>query len=353
MKEVTTIGLDLAKTVFQVHGVDAAGAVVVRRAVRRRQVVEFFAKLPRCLVGIEACATAHYWGRELTRLGHEVRLIAPAYAKAYVRRNKNDAADAAAICEAVGRPSMRFVAIKSEAQQAAAGIHKSLPLARTGVREMLVKQRTMLINTLRGLMAEFGIIAADGPRHVGELIAVLTDPADARIPAPLHDGLMAIVESLRGLEPRIERIEKQIVGWGRSNPTCRHLITIPGYGPILSSAMAAMVVEPTAFTSARHFAASLGLVPRHDGTGGKLKLGRISKRGNGYLRRLLVNGAMSVLCGKRAKQDSWLVKLLASKPRKVAACALANKLARIGWALMLRQQDYRRPQQDQPCPDLA
>jgi Transposase len=214
MKEVTTIGLDLAKTVFQVHGVDAAGAVVVRRAVRRRQVVEFFAKLPRCLVGIEACATAHYWGRELTRLGHEVRLIAPAYAKAYVRRNKNDAADAAAICEAVGRPSMRFVAIKSEAQQAAAGIHKSLPLARTGVREMLVKQRTMLINTLRGLMAEFGIIAADGPRHVGDLVAVLTDPSDERIPSPLREGLLAIVESLRGLEQRIERVEKQIVCWG-------------------------------------------------------------------------------------------------------------------------------------------
>ena len=333
MKKTSTIGLDLAKKVFQVHGVDEAGEVTVRRAVRRSQVLAYFGKLPPCLVGMEACASAHYWARELGALGHTVRLMPPAYTKAYVRRNKNDAADAAAICEAVSRPSMRFVTIKTAEQQAAAGIHK--------VREMLVKQRTMVMNALRGLMAEFGIVVAPGPHHVDELVAVLADPFDRRVPAPLHGGLVTMAEALRGLERQIAAVDKQIVGWGRGNATCRHLITVPGFGPILSSAMAAMVVNPAVFRSGRDFSASLGLVPRQDGTGGKMKLGPISKRGNGYLRRLLVNGAMAVLCGKRAKHDPWLVKLLAAKERKVAAVALANKMARIAWAVMMRQEDFR------------
>jgi transposase len=333
MKEISTIGLDLAKKVFQVHGVNEEGEVVVRRALRRSQVLGYFAKLAPCLIGMEACATAHYWGRELSKLGHRVKLIPPAYAKAYVRRNKNDPADAAAICEAVSRPSMRFVEIKTEAQQAAACLHK--------VRALLMKQRTMLINSLRGLMAEFGIVVADGPHHIGELEAILADREAQPIPAPLHEGLARMAETLRGLERQLEGLDKQIVEWGRGNATCRHLITAPGYGPILSSAMAAMVVNPAVFRNGRDFAASLGLTPRQDGTGGKVKLGPISKRGNGYLRRLLVNGAMSVLNSKRAKQDPWLVKLLATKERKVAAVALANKMARIGWALMIRQEDCR------------
>lgn len=333
MKDVSTIGLDLAKNVFQVHGVDGAGSVVVHRTLRRSGVLAWFARQRSCLIGIEACGSAHYWGRELRQLGHQVRLIPPAYAKAYVRRNKNDAADAAAICEAVSRPSMRFVEIKTAEQQAAAGLHK--------VREMQVKQRTMLMNQLRGLMAEFGIAVGKGPQHIAELLAILADPADSRIPAPLHEALVSTAGLLAEVQRRVEALDRQIVAWGRDNKTCRHLRTIDGYGPILSSAMAAIATNPAAFASGRDFAASLGLVPRQDGTGGKIKLGPISKRGNGYLRRLLVNGAMSVLCSRRAKQDPWLVKLLQTKKRKVAAVALANKMARIGWAVMVRQEDFR------------
>ena len=344
MTMLTTVGLDLAKNVFQVHGIDADGAVVVRRSLRRWSVVGWFSKLEPCLVGMEACATAHYWARELRALGHDVRLIPPAYAKAYVRRNKNDAADAAAICEAVSRPSMRFVSIKSPEQQALAGVHR--------VRDLLVRQRTMLINQTRSLMAEFGVVAAKGAPRVRELLAVLDDADDRRVPEVLREALSANAALLQALDHRLAEIDlaeidlaeidRQLVAAGRENATYRHLITVPGYGPILSSAMAAMAVDPAAFRRAGDFAASLGLVPRQDGTGGKVRLGPISKRGNRYLRRLLVGGAMALLMTKRAKQDPWLAKLLASKPRKVVAVALANKMARIGWALMMRQEDFKR-----------
>ena len=333
MKEVSTVGLDIAKRVFQVHGVNSEGAVVVRRSLRRSELLVWFARLDRCVIGLEACATAYYWGRELQKLGHEVRLIPPVYAKAYVRRNKNDAADAAAICEAASRPSMRLVAMKTVEQQAAAGVHR--------VRDLLMKQSRMLANQIRGLIAEFGIVAVKGRRGLGELLAILADKDDQRLPARLRESLVGAARVLRAVEAEIADLDRQIVAAGRSDATYCHLITAPGYGPILSSAMSAMVVNPAAFGRSSDFAASLGLVPRQVGTGGRVRLGPISKRGNAYLRRLLVNGAMSVLNSKRAQRDPWLAKLLASKKRKVAAVALANKMARIGWALMTRQEDYR------------
>jgi transposase len=251
----------------------------------------------------------------------------------YVRRNKNDAADAAAICEAVSRPSMRFVPIKTVEQQADALAHKT--------REILIKQRTMAMNSLRGLMAEFGVVVPQGPQHIGKLLTILADPEDASVPAAARIALNPLGEMLSELAKQIDVLEKDIKRRASANPTARRLDAIPGYGPILSSAMVAIVTDPKQFDSGRDFSASIGIVPRQDGTGGKVKLGPISKRGNGYLRRLLVNGATAVINGKNARNDPWLAKLLDSKPKKLVAVALANKMARIAWAVMTRQEDFR------------
>jgi len=334
MGDITTIGLDLAKSVFQVHAVDAMGSVVMRKRLRRGQVLAFFAEIPPCLIGLEACATAHYWARELIALGHEARLMPPNYVKAYVKRNKHDVADAEAICEAVRRPSMRFVPIKTAEQQSALMMHRA--------RDLLVRQRTMLVNALRGHLAEFGLIEAQGLHKVAKPIAIVTDENDGRVPYIARQVLQVMINHIEDIQVRIVGLEKQLLAWHKSNPVSQRLATIPGIGPIIATAIAATVADPNTFRSGREFAAWLGLVPRQNSTGGKARLGGISKRGDSYLRRLLVNSANTVLlCSKQAKTDPWLTSLLTRKPRLVAAVALANKTARLVWALMSRQDTYR------------
>src|ERR1700744_1057282 len=335
MGNITAIGLDLAKNVFQVHAVDEAGSVVIRKRLRRGQVLAFFAEIPSCLVGLEACATAHHWARELTGLGHAVRLMPPQYVKAYVKRNKNDAADAAAICEAVKRPSMRFVPVKTIEQQSALLMHRA--------RDLLIRQRTMLVNALRGHMAEFGLIEAQGLHKVAKLIAIVMDEKDGRIPDIARQVLKVIVNQIEDTQTRIVGLEKQVLAWHKINPVSQRLATIPGIGPIIATAIVATVADPSIFCSGREFAAWLGLVPRQNSTGGKARLGGISKRGDSYLRRLLVNSAHTVLlCSKHAKTDLWIISLRGRKPRLVVAVALANKTARVAWAIMSRQDTYRR-----------
>ena len=334
MSEITTIGLDLAKNVFQVHGIDEVGNVLVRKRLRRSQVLGFFAGLSRCLVGMEACATAHYWARELMALGHEVRLMPPHYVKAYVKRNKNDAADAEAICEAVKRPTMRFVAIKSAGQQSVLMMHRA--------REILVRQRTMLVNALRGHMAEFGLISAQGLHNMAALITIIRNETDERIPEGARQVLLVIADQIDDVGARVLTLEAQILAWHKSNPVSQRLATIPGIGPIIATAIAATVPDPSVFRNGRDFAAWLGLVPRQNSTGGKQRLGGISKRGDSYLRRILVNGAHAVLFwAKTAKADPWLTSLRGRKHRLVVAVALANKTARIAWAVMSKKEVYR------------
>src|ERR1700686_2519824 len=334
MGDITTIGLDLAKSVFQVHAVDEMGSVMLRKRLRRSQVLAFFAEIPPCLIGLEACATAHHWARELIALGHEARLMPPNYVKAYVKRNKHDVADAEAICEAVRRPSMRFVPVKTAEQQSALMMHRA--------RDLLIRQRTMLVNALRGHLAEFGLIEAQGLHKVARLIAIVMDEKDGRIPDIARQVLKIIVSHIEHIQTQIADLERQVLAWHKNNPVSQRRPTIPGIGPITATAIAATVADPNIFRSGREFAAWLGLVPRQTSTGGKARLGGISKRGDSYLRRLLVNGAPAVLLRSKAgKNDPWLTSLLSRKPRLVAAVALANKTARVVWAVMSRQDTYR------------
>ena len=335
--QVTTIGLDIAKNVFQVHGIDVAEKVVVRKQLRRCQVLEFFKALRPCLVGMEACATAHYWARELTKLGHQVQLMPAKDVKAYVKRNKNDAADAEAICEAVRRPTMRFVQVKSVEQQGRLMLHRT--------RDLLMRQRTQVINALRAHMAELGIVAAQGYAGLKELLKIIAGERDARLPVDAHASLVVLAAGLHAVQTMIGSIDKRIIVEHRSNEASKRLRSIPGIGIVGATAIAATVTDPKVFRSGRDFAAWIGLVPREDSTGGKHKLGPISKRGDRYLRRILVVGACAVLRYARQQPQKypWLTQLLARKPFKVVAVALANKMARIAWALLARGGTYRAP----------
>jgi transposase len=339
--QVTTIGLDLAKNVFQVHGVDGDGGVVVRRALRRAQLLPFFHELAPCLVGMEACSSAHYWARELSALGHTVKLMPPSYVKPYVKRGKNDSADAAAICEAVTRPTMRFVAVKGPEQQAVLMLHRT--------RALLMRQRTMTVNALRGHLAEFGLIAAQGAKSLAALIERVfggSSPDVHAVPPLARRALAPLVGQLRELQAQIKAIDAELLAWHQAHAASKRLETIPGVGFITATAIAATVTDPTHFTSGRQFAAWLGLVPRQNSSGGKERLGSISKMGDRYLRTLLVVGATSVIRyarGKTAAGAQWINALLARRPARLVSVALANKTARIIWVVLARGESYRAP----------
>src|SRR5680860_494453 len=338
MNDITTIGLDTAKSVFQVHGVNAEGETVVRRQLKRRQVLAYFRKLQPCLIGIEACSSSHHWSRELQALGHTVRLMPPKYVKAYVKSQKNDAADAEAICEAVTRPNMRFVPTKTEEQQSILMLHRT--------RQLFVRQRTALINAIRAHLAEFGIVAGIGRNGVEKLLDLITRGEDERIPPAAHACLMALAAQLAMVKRQILEADRRVLAWHRTSKTSKRLEAIPGVGPLIATALVASIPDPNVFRSGRDLSAWIGLVPKQSSTGGKERLGSISKAGNRYLRSLLVVGALSVI--RRDKQlgytrHPWLVRLMERRSVKIAAIALANKIARIAWAMMARNESYRTP----------
>jgi transposase len=333
MKEFIRIGVDLAKSSFQVHALESEEGRTTTRKLSRSAMRAFFAGIKPCLVGMEACGSAHYWARELRAMGHDVRLMPPGYVKPYVKRGKNDALDAAAVCEAVSRPDMRFVPIKSEEQQAMLMAHKT--------RDLLIKQRTMSVNALRGHLAEFGIIAAKGIGRVEELVE---RAADASLPEMARAALGVLVGQLDALDAAIADVTRQIASAHVRDPLSRLVASVPGIRALGASMIVASVPDPSVFQSGRDFAAWIGLTPRQHSTGGKEKLGAITKQGNRAIRRLLVLGAISVLrvaAKRKGALRDWLVALRARKPGKVAAVALANKLARIVWAIMTTGEAFR------------